>query len=499
MDPTAAVCLAGIVKRFPGVVACDGADLEVRAGEVHALLGENGAGKSTLMNVLAGLHRPDDGRIFLGGREVRWRSPRDAIAHGVGMVHQHFMLVPTLTVAENLALGRARPRFVLRRRALEAEVERLGREAGLPVDPRARVWQLSVGEQQRVEILKVLHRGARVLILDEPTAVLAPSEVAPLFAALRRLVADGRSVILITHKLGEVHAVADRATILRRGRVQAAGLEVARASRDELARLMVGDAAGTPLVREAREPGAPVLEVSGLSAQGDRGLPALRGVDLAVRAGEIYGLAGVSGNGQRELIEVLAGLRVPSGGRVRVDGVDRAGADAATLRRAGVAHVPEDRLALGVAPRMSVAENLLLAVTARHRGWRSPARVNAWAQGLADVSGLSLPAPGVTAGTLSGGNLQRVILARELSGRPRLLLAAQPTRGLDLGAAEAVHRQLLVQRAAGAAILLVSEDLDELLALADRVGVLYGGRLVGEQAGASLDPGVLGRWMTGAA
>ncbi len=494
-----AVRLSGIVKRFPGVLACDEAGLEVRAGEVHALLGENGAGKSTLMNVLAGLYRPDAGAVQIAGRAVALRSPRDAIRLGVGMVHQHFMLVPTLTVAENLALGLTKPRFLLDRRTLEADVARLSREAGLPVDPAARVWQLSVGEQQRVEILKVLQRGARVIVLDEPTAVLAPPEVVELFAALRRLVAEGRSVILITHKLGEVAAVADRATILRRGRVVAAGLAVADTPSDELARHMIGRPAEARLVRPPGTPGDPVLEVRGLSAEGDRGTPALRGVDLHVRSGEIYGVAGVSGNGQRELVEVLAGLRPPSEGRMRLSGVDRTGADAATLRRAGVAHIPDDRLAVGVAPHLSVAENLALTGGATSGVWLTRARMNDEAARRAAGAGLDVPDLGLAVGTLSGGNLQRVILARELGLRPRLILAAQPTRGLDVGATEAVHRLLLEQRAAGAAVLLVSEDLDELLALADRVGVLYEGRLAGEQSAPDLDAARLGRWMTGAA
>ena len=499
MTPPPAVVLTGIVKRFPGVVACDGAALEVRAGEIHALLGENGAGKSTLMNVLAGLYQPDQGQIRLHGEAVRLRSPRDAIARGVGMVHQHFMLVPTLTVAENLALGLDAPRFALPRRALEEHAARLAHEAGLLVDPSARVWQLSVGEQQRVEILKVLQRGARVLILDEPTAVLAPSEVQPLFQALRALAAAGRSVVLITHKLAEVHAVADRATVLCHGRVQAAGLDVASTSQAELARLMVGDLGAPPQAGATRAAGKTVLEVHGLSAESDRGLPALRGLELQVRAGEIYGVAGVSGNGQRELIEVLAGLRPCTTGRVVLEGVDRTGASPATLRGAGVAHVPEDRLALGVAPRLSVAENLLLTTRRRTGWWLPPARLEAEARERAAVTALPLPPPSTPAGTLSGGNLQRVILARELADRPRLLLAAQPTRGLDVGAATAVHHLLRAQADAGAAVVLVSEDLDEVLALADRVGVLYDGRMVGEQASPDFDATALGRWMTGAA
>jgi simple sugar transport system ATP-binding protein len=494
-----AVRLSGIVKRFPGVLACDEAGLEVRAGEVHALLGENGAGKSTLMHVLAGLYQPEAGEVQIGGRTVRLRCPRDAIGHGVGMVHQHFMLVPTLTVAENLALGAARTPFVLRRGALEADVARLSREAGLPVDPGARVWQLSVGEQQRVEILKVLQRGARVIVLDEPSAVLAPPEVVELFAALRRLVAEGRSVILITHKLGEVAAVADRATILRRGRVVAAGLPVGDTPAEELSRHMIGRSVEPRPPRPSSPPGAPVLEVRGLGADGDRGTPALRGVDFDVRGGEIYGVAGVSGNGQRELIEVLAGLRPSSGGRVRLDGVDRTGADAAALRRAGVAHIPDDRLAVGVAPHLSVAENLALTAGRALRGWLTRARLNDEAARRSASAGLDVPDLGLAVGTLSGGNLQRVILARELASRPRLILAAQPTRGLDVGATEAVHRLLQEQRAAGAAVLVVSEDLDELLALADRVGVLYEGRLAGEQSAPDLDAAGLGRWMTGAA
>jgi len=493
-----AVRLRGIVKRFPGVVACDGADLDVLPGEVHALLGENGAGKSTLMNVLAGLYRPDSGEVALGGAPVRLRSPRDAIRRGLGMVHQHFMLVPTLTVAENLALGLEGQGALLHRAALEIAVERLGRDVGLPVDPTARVWQLSVGEQQRVEILKVLHRGARVLLLDEPTAVLAPPEAAQLFDALRRLAAEGRSIVLITHKLDEVAAVADRATVLRRGRTVAAGLAVASTSSEQLSEHMIGRPMGRRLARSAGTPGEAVLEVRGLEVLGDRGALAVRGVDLVVRAGEIYGLAGVSGNGQRELVEALAGLRRPAAGHVRLDGVERTGSPVAEVRAAGLVHVPEDRQAVGVAPRLSVAENLALGGVPAGGWWVSPARLLADASTRAAASGIELPAPATVAGTLSGGNLQRVILARELAASPRLIVAAQPTRGLDVGATEAVHRLLLDQRARGAAVLLVSEDLEELLCLADRVGVLFGGRLVGELAAPELDAGRLGRWMTGA-
>jgi simple sugar transport system ATP-binding protein len=491
--------LRGVTVRFPGVLANDQVDLTVRAGEVHALLGENGAGKSTLMNVLAGLYRPHAGEVRLWGAPAALRSPREAAARGVGMVHQHFMLVPTLTVAENVLLGLSRPRFWLCPRAARRRVADWAAQHGLALDPAARVAELSVGEQQRVEILKVLARGARLLILDEPTAVLAPGEVGALFATLRGLAAAGRAVVLISHKLDEVAQVADRATVLRSGRVVVSGLDARAASPSDLARWMVGHEVGGQVERPPVAPGAPRLEVDGLWVEGDRGSPALRGVSFAVRAGEIVGVAGVAGNGQRELAEALTGLRRPTAGGLRVDGVERTGAGPREMLAAGVAHVPEDRAATGSAPRLSLAENLLLTSYRSVRGRLDATRLRALARQRAARSGLELPALEGPAAALSGGNLQRLILARELAVSPRVLVAVHPTRGLDVGATRAVHELLARQRAAGVATLLISGDLEEVLALSDRVLVLYAGRVAGVLEAVRADRERVGCLMTGGA
>jgi simple sugar transport system ATP-binding protein len=481
------VAARGIVKRFPGVVANDGVDFEAAAGEVHALLGENGAGKSTLSNILTGLYRPDEGVVELDGVPVRFASPRDALAAQISMVHQHFRLVEPFTVAENVVLGDHRREgraFRLRRRAIERRVAELGERYGLPVDPGARTWQLSVAEQQRVEILKALHVEARILILDEPTAVLTPQESRALFATLRQMAAEGRTVIFISHRLREVEAVSDRVTVLRGGRSEAT-LATRDATRQQLARLMVGRELADP--EAARRRGGPgdevVLELEGLSADGDRGNPAVRDVSLAVRAGEILAVAGVAGNGQRELAEAITGLRPTTAGAVRVDGRPLHGADARDAIRRRVAHVPEDRLGTGLAPGLNVSANLALKryrePGACHgpllrRGSLRRAAVDAIAR--YDVRGAG---PETPARQLSGGNLQKLVLARELDGRPRLLVAASPTRGLDVGAVETVHGLLRDAADDGLSVLLISEDLDEIRALADRIAVLYAGRIAG--------------------
>jgi ABC-type uncharacterized transport system ATPase subunit len=407
----------GIVKEFPGVLANDHVDFDLRRGEVHALLGENGAGKSTLMNVLAGLYRPDAGEVRVDGGLVDFGSPRDAIAAGLGMVHQHFTLVPSQTVTENILLGLDRPRFLLRERESEAEIGRLAERFGLRVHPRARIWQLSVGEQQRVEILKMLYRGARILIMDEPTAVLAPQEAEDLFATLRSMTAEGRSVVFISHKLGEVLAIADRITVMRRGKVTAAGIPAVGATKADLARLMVGRTVLESLDRTLVVPGDVVLSIRDVTAENDRGLPALRGVSLEVRAGEIVGIAAVAGNGQSELAEVVTGLRA-CGGDVRVGGRSVANRSPATVIHQGVAHVPEDRASVGSAPNLSLTDNLIMK---RYRdapvgrGWLvdegSARRV---AMGLRDAYRIAAPSVETEVRLLSGGNLQRAILAREI-------------------------------------------------------------------------------------
>jgi simple sugar transport system ATP-binding protein len=484
IDSPPIVGMRGIVKRFPGVLANDGVDFELRQGEIHALLGENGAGKSTLMNILAGLYRQDEGAILIGGRPASFGSPRDAIQAGIGMIHQHFMLVPSQTVTENIMLGMSRPRFRLRLADHERAVAELGQRYGLKVDPRARIWQLSVGEQQRVEILKMLYRGADVLILDEPTAVLGPQEVEQLFATLRAMARGGKSIIFISHKLQEVLAIADRVTVLRRGRVAAADLPAARTSAADLAHLMVGRDVVFHIDKAPRPPGEVVLKVDRVRADNDRGLPALRDVSLDVRAGEIVGVAGVAGNGQRELAEVIAGLRRCVGGRVLLGGAMISNhAPRATIGR-GLGYVPEDRTRVGSAPNLSLTDNLIMKQYRRppiRRGWSIDARAAAaFAGRLKDRFDIKAPSLNVEARLLSGGNLQKLILAREIATEPTCMVAMQPTQGLDVGAIETVHRLLLEQRERGVAILLISEELDELLALSDRIYVIYDGRMVGE-------------------
>ncbi len=499
-DATLAVEMRGIVKRFPGVVANDQVDFDLRVGEVHALLGENGAGKSTLMNILAGLYGADAGTTRVRDEVVEFHSPRDSIEVGLGMVHQHFTLVDSLTVTENILLGLDEPRFWLDTPRSEAKVGKLAEETGLAVDPAAKVWQLSVGEQQRVEILKMLYRGANILIMDEPTAVLAPHEIDELFETLRGMTAAGASIVFISHKLDEVLRIADRVTVMRRGVVTAAGLPAAGKTKRDLAQLMVGREVLESIDKDEVAPGAIVLEMTDVEAISDRGLTALAGVDLRIRAGQIIGLAGVAGNGQSELAEVITGLRTCTGS-ITVNGGELANRPVAEAIDAGVAHVPEDRTGTGSAPNLSLTDNLIMKSYRSEpvgRGWTidsSMARMQA--QGLKDAYEVSAPSIDTEARLLSGGNLQRLILAREISSEPGLMVAVQPTRGLDVGAIETVHRLLLDQRAAGMAVLLISEDLDEILMLSDRVAVIYEGRISASIPAAEADIGDLGLMMTG--
>ena len=495
-----AVELRGIVKRFPGVVANDNVDFTLARGEVHALLGENGAGKSTLMNILDGLYQPDEGTILIDGRPMAFRSPRDAIAAGLGMVHQHFALVDSMSVTENILIGLDRPRFRLDLRRKDAEIAELAEANGLRVHPGAKLWQLSVGERQRVEILKVLYRGARVLIMDEPTAVLAPQEIDDLFHTLRSMTAAGRSIVFISHKLGEVLAIADRVTVMRRGRVTAKGLPASGMSKAALAQLMVGREVLESLERTWLPPGDVMLSLEKVEATSDMGVPALRGVSLDVRAGEIVGIAAVAGNGQSELAEVITGLR-QCRGRILVGGEDIANRPVRKVIARGVAHVPEDRTGVGTAPNLSLVDNLIMK-RYRHkpiaRGWTiDMGAARATASDLKDSYEISAPSIDTEARLLSGGNIQRLILAREIESEPKLMIAVQPTRGLDVGAVEAAHRLLMERRTAGAAILLISEDLDEVLALADRVAVLFEGRIVGLEEAANADVARIGLLMTG--
>ncbi|NOZ28333.1 MAG: ABC transporter ATP-binding protein [Chloroflexi bacterium] len=492
--------MVGIVKRFPGVVANAGIDLEVYAGEIHALLGENGAGKSTLMNILAGLYRPDEGEIYIHGRRVDIRSPRDAINLGIGMVHQHFMLVETLTVAENVILGLKEPRLILDMRQVEKEIEELSRHYGLRVDPTAYIWQLSVGEQQRVEILKALYRGANILIMDEPTAVLTPQEANDLGRTLRRMADEGKAVIFITHKLDEVAEFSDRVTVLRQGKVVAT-LPTAETTKSELARLMVGRDVLFQLEKEPIQPGPVVLELQDVHATNDKGLPALRGISLQIREGEILGVAGVAGNGQRELAEVVTGLRPVTRGRILMRGRDVTNCSPREAIQAGISHVPGDRLGVGLVPNLPVSDNIIL------KGYRKPPLAQGpflrkraivrFAQDLIQRFRIDTPSHATPVRLLSGGNLQRCILAREITAGRGLLVAVHPTRGLDVGATEAVRRMLLEQRAQGAAILLISEDLEELLELSDRIIVLYEGEIMGMVPAKDANIEALGLMMAG--
>jgi simple sugar transport system ATP-binding protein len=498
--PTPAFELRGITKRFPGVVANDRVTFTAMPGAVHALLGENGAGKSTLMNVLSGLYQPDEGEIFVHGRRVVFQSPRAAIQAGIGMVHQHFMLVPSQTVAENIILGQRGVALVPKMAQIEADVRRLSVQYGLPIDPHASVWQLSVGEQQRVEILKMLYRGAEILILDEPTAVLTPQETAGLFQTLRAMTKAGKSIIFISHKLDEVLAIADHITVLRAGK-SVATVAAKGMTKAELARLMVGREVLFQVAKAATQPGPVCLRLHKVVAADDKKLPALRQLSLDVRAGEIVGVAGVAGNGQRELAEVICGLRPTTAGEVQIAGQSLTNAPPLAMIEAGVAYVPEDRSATGSAPNLSVAENLALK---RFRtsalGWGILLNRRAMAQAAAHlVRGYAIATPTVAtaARKLSGGNLQKVILAREISAKPTVLVAAYPTRGLDVGAIENVRRLILQGRDQGMAVLLISEDLDEIFAMADRIVVLYEGQIMGEMAGEAADRETIGLLMAG--
>jgi len=455
---------------------------------VHALLGENGAGKTTLSNILTGLYRPDEGEIVLFGERVEFQSPRDALDAGIAMVHQHFRLVSPFTVAENVVLGDQREAgrsFLLRPRAAEARVEELARRYGLAVEPRARIWQLSVGEQQRVEILKALYQNARILILDEPTAVLTPQEAEALFVTIRAMAADGRTVIFISHKLNEVKAVADRVTVLRRGQ-SVATVSAAEATPRSLAALMVGREVELGRRRsDQRAVGEPVLEIDELSADRDRGGPAVAAVTLTICGGEIVGVAGVAGNGQRELAETIVGMRPATTGTVRIRGQALRNGDPRHAITSGVAYVPEDRLGTGVAPGLSVASNVVLK---SYRGAPVSSgpmlrfrRIRELAEGVIDRYDVRTSGPHVPAWQLSGGNLQKVVLAREFSGAPAVLVAASPTRGLDVSGIETVHSYLRDAASRGVGVLLISEDLDEILALADRIVVMYEGAVVGER------------------
>ncbi len=500
-----AIELRGIDKSFGGVQAVCGVSLSIGRAEITGIVGENGAGKSTLMSILYGLYRADAGEIRVEGEPVRVESPRDAIARGIGMVHQHFMLVDTLTVLENLVLGaEGGPLLAGGLAAARAEIVRLGREYGLVVDPDARIADLSVGEQQRVEILKVLLRGARILILDEPSAVLTPQETDRLFRILAVLKERGVSVVLITHKLREIMAATDRVFVMRQGRM-VAERRTADTDPDELAELMVGRKVRLALDKASARPGEVRVRVEHLSLVDGRGVRLLDDIGLELRAGEIVGIAGVSGNGQTELLQVLAGIRAPGGGRFDVCGrrVDRSHpVDPAEMRDLGVAHVPEDRLRQGLVGEFQAAESSILGYHrnpqyCRHHILDGQA-VDLHCAGLMERFDVRPRLPGLRSANFSGGNQQKLVLAREMAHQPKVLLVGQPTRGVDIGAIEFIHRELIGCRDAGCAVLVVSVELDEILSLADRILVMFAGRIVGEVPAAQADERTLGLMMAGA-
>ena len=480
--------MRGITKAFPGIVANDDVGLDVRKGEVHALLGENGAGKSTLMNILYGLYKPDKGEILVHGKPVVFGSAKDAIRAGIGMVHQHFMLIPVMTVAENIVLGiePVRDGVLLDERAAERRVGELSKQFGLAVDPAALIADITVGQQQRVEILKALYRGAEILILDEPTAVLTPQEATELFGIIRSLQADGKSIIFISHKLNEVLEIADRITVLRRGK-KIETVPRAGATEESLARAMVGREVLLRVDKPPAELGDQLLAVDNLHVVDDRGIEKVRGLSFGVRAGEIVGIAGVDGNGQTELIDAIAGLRKIASGTVEVAGRKLEHATARDMLDAGLGHIPEDRQRRGLVLEFTIAENLALHDYAKPPdakwGWLFPNRLIERAKSLIREFDVRGGGPLTRALTLSGGNQQKVVAAREIARDPSVLIAAQPTRGLDVGAIEFLHRRLVEERGEGRAILLVSLELDEILSLSDRILVLYEGEIVGEHTG----------------
>ena len=495
-----AVEMQDIVLRFPGVLANDHVNFTMYPGEIHALLGENGAGKSTLMNVLTGLYKPQSGEVRIHGKLVNFNSPKDAIANGIGMVHQHFMLVENQTVTENILIGLDNPRFALNLKRYDKQVSDLAEQFGIHIDPTAKIWQLSVGEQQRVEILKILYRGANILSMDEPTAVLAPQEADELIATLKGMAAQGKSIAFISHKLNEVKQVADKLTVLRRGRVTAERMDLQNFTRESLASLMVGREVIFNLHKCDQAAGPEVLRLEDVSALNNKNLPALRNVDLELHEGEILGIAGVAGNGQSELVETITGLR-PCSGRIWLEGRDIANRPPSFSISQGLAHIPEDRIGVGSAPNLSLTSNIIMKRFDQKpvsQKWQlNYMAADKLAGGLKTEYDIQAPSVQTQARKLSGGNLQKLILARELSSTPRMVVAMQPTRGLDVGAIESVQQLLLNQRAQGTAILLVSEDLDELLSLSDRIAVMYEGQIVGTVCTGEFDINQIGLMMTG--
>jgi simple sugar transport system ATP-binding protein len=493
--------MRGITKTFPGVVANDNVNFDVNAGEVHALLGENGAGKSTLMKILYGLYPPDSGEILLNGQPVDIHSPSDSIGHGIGMIHQHFMLVDNLTVAENVALGlksTREPRLDLDR--VTARINELAENYGLNLNPEAYISQLAVGQRQRVEIIKALYRGAALLVLDEPTAVLTPQEVDELFVIFRQMAKDGHALIFISHKLDEISALTDRVTVLRDGKVIGTRL-TAEVTKGDLALMMVGREVSLERERPEATAGQVRLKLENVNAVNEQGTPILRKISLEVRSGEILGVAGVSGNGQKPLAEVIAGLQSVASGQITLEGRPVANLPPSEMIEAGLSYIPEERMHDGAIKDFSVAENLIL----QDHVWRPYSNgvfldfkvIDQHAQEMIRDFNVKTPSAETPVRNLSGGNIQKLILARELARKPRVLIAAQPTRGVDIGATEYIHNQLLEQRADGLATLLISEDLDEVRALSDRIAVMFGGEIMGILDGDQISIEELGLMMAG--
>ncbi|MBU2646171.1 ABC transporter ATP-binding protein [bacterium] len=475
--------MKGITKRFPGVIANENVHFELRAGEVHTLLGENGAGKSTLMKILYGLYQQDEGEVLLNGESVRLTSPAHAIARGIGMIHQHFMLVPTLTVTENVALGLKSTRgFLTDLKSVSRRIVALSETFGLQVNPDEYVWQLSVGERQRVEIIKALYRDASILILDEPTAVLTPNEVADIFVIFRRLADDGRGLVFISHKLQEVLDLSDRITVMRHGRVTGETTPAA-ASRHILAQMMVGREVKLAPEKHLVQPGKTLLTIEDLHVPGDRGKDAVQGIHLEVRSGEVVGIAGISGNGQRELAEAIAGLRTPTSGTILIDGQNTTCCKPGQVRKAGLSYVPEERMRDGAIGEFKIKENLVLlnhnSAQFCKNGFLRFKHIQRHCEKLVREYAVKTPDIETTTKSLSGGNIQKLILARELSSNPKVLIASQPTRGVDIGAAEYIHERISQQRLSGTASLVISEDLDEVMALSDRIAVMFDGKIMG--------------------
>ena len=510
-----AVQLKGITKKFPGVIANDNIDIALKSGAIHGLLGENGAGKTVLMSILYGLHRPDSGHIFIGNTEVEIYSPAVAIELGIGMVHQHFMLVSNLTVTENIILGRepSKAKIFIDTEAATRKIAELSKQYGLPVDPEVKVQHLSVGEQQRVEILKMLYRSADILILDEPTSVLVQQEVESLFSALKSLKKQGKSIVFITHKLRETLEICDEITVLRRGKVVVGNVEANETNESQLTEMMVGREVvfnvkrektthPQPLPRgEIKKEKETVLELEGIRATDDRGLPALNSVSFKIKSYEILGVAGIQGNGQTELVETLTGLRKPIAGKIRLDGRDIAGLSAREMIKAGIAHIP-DRLSRGLISDFTLEENAILGVHRNPPFAKNPfiqnrRAITAYTKQLIKKFGIRTPDSKMVVRSLSGGNQQRVIIARELSKKPKIIVAFQPTAGLDVAGIEYVHEQLVKMKDEGCAVLLVSMDLDEIIMLSDRIAVMYGGEIVAIKESRTTTKAELGPLMLG--